>query len=267
MQRLSNLVENKAITINELPLIFVRVRNPKQMVKICTKFKKYLTVITGFIWPKFDMINGEKYVEEFEKIIKNEDTNLYAMPLIESKSIMFRQSRMDSLLQIRDIIEPISKNIIGVRGGAADFCNIFGLRRDIEHTIWDIKVVSECLADIINVFSRDYVVAGPVWEYFGNDINEKWAEGLRRELKLDYLNGMIGKICIHPSQLPIVQEQLIVSYENYRDALKIIDMNNESVGVEKGYGTGKMNEVKTHTNWAKKIIQLANIYGVKKDEK
>ena len=75
------------------------------------------------------------------------------------------------------------------------------------------------------------------------------------------MNGFIGKDSIHPSQLKIIQENLIVSYENYIDALKILNMD-KNTGVEKGYGKAKMNEVKTHSNWAKKILSLANIYGV-----
>ena len=34
------------------------------------------------------------------------------------------------------------------------------------------------------------------------------------------------------------------------------------IGVKKGYGGDQMNEVKTHTSWAKKIMGLAEVYGV-----
>ena len=36
------------------------------------------------------------------------------------------------------------------------------------------------------------------------------------------------------------------------------------IGVTKGSAGNKMNEVKTHSNWARKILAIASVYGVKK---
>ena len=41
-------------------------------------------------------------------------------------------------------------------------------------------------------------------------------------------------------------------------------MNKGLIGVAKSSSNNKMNEVKTHSNWAKKIIGLSEVYGVKK---
>ena len=84
---------------------------------------------------------------------------------------------------------------------------------------------------------------------------------------LDKLNGFIGKTCIHPSQLKYVQESNIVTYEQYKDATAILGMADGLIGVKKGYNNNKMNEVKTHSTWAKKIIGLAEVYGVLAEEK
>lgn len=267
LNNIADAINKNILTINELPLIFIRVRECGQMTRLYEKFGKNLSVLTGFILPKFDKTNALKYINEFKAIADNVDFNLYALPIIESKNAMFKQIRTDNLLAIRDTIKNVSNNILGIRVGGSDFCNIFGLRRDIEHTIWDMHVISDCLSDIVNVFGKDYVVSGPVWEYFGSNINGKWAKGLKNELKMDYLNGIIGKTAIHPTQLPIIQESLIVPYENYKDALNILGMKKDIIGVQKGYGNDKMNEVKTHSNWAKKIICLSNIYGVEKEKK
>ena len=43
-------------------------------------------------------------------------------------------------------------------------------------------------------------------------------------------------------------------------------MSNGLIGVTKGYNNNKMNEVATHSKWAKKIINLSEIYGVSQDE-
>ena len=76
--------------------------------------------------------------------------------------------------------------------------------------------------------------------------------------------GLLEKTCIHPSQLQAVLESLVISEENYEDALKILGMDETLVGVTKGHMGNKMNEVKTHIKWAKKMINLATIYGVRK---
>jgi len=266
LTKLYQALKEQIITIDELPLIFIRVREHGQMTRLCNNCNESMEVITGFVLPKFDKINAFKYVEEFKAIVDKTKLNIYILPIIESKNAMFKQIRMENLIAINNAIKPISKYILGIRVGGADFCSIFGVRRSIEHTIWDIKVVADCLADIINVFGRNYIVSGPVWEYFGKDRTGKWAEGLRKELEMDYTNGIIGKTAIHPTQLPIIQESLIVSYENYKDAINIMGMQQDIIGVQKGYGNDKMNEVKTHSNWAKKIICLANIYGVQKEK-
>ena len=203
------------------------------------------------------------------------------MPIIESTNAIYIQKRIDNLLQIREGLDLIKDEVLNVRVGGADFSNIFGIRRKMSDTIWDVRVVSNCLADIINMFSKDYVVSGAVWEYFdsgklnyGYDISTgvqiqlvdyAWKIGLKKELYLDRLNGMIGKTCIHPKQLEWVQKSLIVNREDYEDATQIVNASVSEYGVLNGHG--KMNELRTHINWAKKIIKLASIYGVKEDTK
>ena len=44
-------------------------------------------------------------------------------------------------------------------------------------------------------------------------------------------------------------------------------MSDGLIGVAKGYGNNKMNEVKTHSNWTKKIVGLSEIYGVRNEIK
>lgn len=266
LSKLHFAISNKTISINELPLVFIRVREIGQMTRLLKRCGNTMQVITGFVLPKFDKSNATKYIEEFKNIMAEIKVNIYMMPIIESKEVMFKQSRMEQLLYINDVLKPIAKNVLGISVGARDFCNVFGIRRDINTSIWDIRVVADCLSDIVNVFGKNYVVTGPVCEYFGENPNEKWAESLKKELKHDYVNGTIGKIAIHPSQLSIIQESLIVPYYDYEDAKNILAMSSDLIGVQKSFNQNKMNEVKTHTNWAKRIIGLANIYGVKMED-
>lgn len=262
---LKKAIDSGEITVNDLPLIFIRVRKPGHMKHMAELLGDRMSVITGFVIPKFDKTNCKEYRNEFVEIATNLPDKIYMMPIIESRNAMFCQLRDENLIYVNDCLKPIADYVLNVRVGAADFCNIYGIRRGIDSTLHDIRVVANCLSDIINVFERNYVVSSGVWEYFGDGYDQAWDIGLRRELKLDRLNGFIGKTAIHPIQLPVIQESLIVTYEQYMDALNIMGMSTDLVGVTKGYGGNKMNEAKTHGNWARKILCLASIYGVKKE--
>lgn len=265
----------------DLPLIFIRVREPKQIWRLYRKCGSLLELITGFLIPKFNKDNMQDYIENFHKVKEHITSPLYILPIIESTDAICIQNRVSNLIKIKECLDLIKDEVLNVRVGGADFCNIYGVRRKINESIWDIRVVANCLTDIINVFGIDYVVSGAVWEYFDGkkvedkeissnlncfvDIDYDWAIGLRKELQLDRLNGMIGKTCIHPKQLKLVHDSLIVDNESYIDALQILNASVMECGVVKGQGHGKMNELRTHINWAKKIVALANIYGVKED--
>ena len=77
------------------------------------------------------------------------------------------------------------------------------------------------------------------------------------------MNGFLGKTSIHPSQLPFIHESLIQNVVDYEDSMNILGMNTNTTGVKKSAGGNRMNEAKTHVNWARKTIGLAKMYGVK----
>jgi hypothetical protein len=53
-----------------------------------------------------------------------------------------------------------------------------------------------------------------------------------------------------------------VTREEYDDAIGIIERNNGELGVFKSGYSNKMNEIKPHLNWAKKVLARSKIYGV-----
>ncbi len=129
-----------------------------------------------------------------------------------------------------------------------------------------MAVICDCLSDILNVFLKNYVCSGPVWEYFQSKGEKgQWSEGLIEELKHDKINGFVGKTCIHPSQLEYVKKSNIVTLEQYNDAISILGASAGVTGVIKGQNGNKMNEIKPHTSWARKIVGQAAVYGVLKE--
>lgn len=266
LSKLCTAVENGTLSINKLPLIFIRVRNPEQLKELKnTLSQEQLGIITGFNFPKFDSTNAAEYLRIFNEIRNTVPEKLYFNPILESKTIMYKQNRLAELTYIQRKLSGFSDSILNIRVGATDFCNIFGIRRKMTQTIYDINVVADCFADIVNFFGKNYVISGPVWEYFNSQGEDGlWKTGLEKELNFDKLNGFFGKTSIHPVQLPVIAKSNIVDEEDYKDAQNIMGMSGGLIGVAKGSASNKMNEVKTHSNWARKIIAIANVYGVKK---
>lgn len=266
LSKLSKAIEENTLSIDNLSLIFIRVRNPEQLRTLNnTLSQEQLGIITGFNFPKFDSSNAAEYIRAFNELQHKSLTKLYFNPILESKAIMYKQNRIEELAYIQRKLSGFSDHILNIRVGATDFCNIFGIRRKMNQTIYDINVVTDCFADIVNFFGKNYVISGPVWEYF-NSQGERgpWKTGLEKELSLDKINGFFGKTSIHPVQLPIIAKNNIVDEEDYNDAMSIMGMGTGLIGVAKGSAGNKMNEVKTHSNWARKILAIASVYGVKK---
>lgn len=240
----------------DLPLIFIRVRNPQHLEHCLTRYHKFSSILNGFVMPKYDSTVSEQY-----KRIINGTNNYHKfkfMPILESAVLIEAANRKKELLNIKADLEN-TKGILGVLVGSNDMCNYFALRRSAYQTVYDIGVIKDILSDIICVMGRDYVVNGPIWEYFDGD---NWEEGLRREVELDQLNGFIGKSCVHPKQLSVIRDAIKVNKLDYEDAVEIINWDSEH-GVIKGKNSGRMNEVATHQAWAEKVYTLGKIYGVK----
>ena len=165
--------------------------------------------------------------------------------------------------------------------------SLFGVRRGINSTVYDIMPVRDALSDILNFFNRSnyYCVSAAVWEYFrvykeddidevikrnfhnapikGQAIVNPAIDGLLKEVLIDRANGFVGKTIIHPTHAKFVNAMFTVVEEEYNDAIQIL---NTSGGVIKSEGSGKMNEIGPRHRWAEKIVRRANLYGVVKNE-
>ena len=237
----------------DLPLIFVRIRSPQHLKTFHDKIGSRSKILTGYILPKFDLRNAEEFIKISRQI------NLYIMPTLESERVANLSTRRAELIELKNLLDAVKNLVLNVRVGVNDFCNLYGLRRNANQTIYDLGIVRDIMIDILNVFAKDFVVAGSVWNYFSGDL---WAQGLRREISLDRANGFIGKSAIHPAQLPIIFNSMKVSRADFDDANILLDWKSETHGVIKSSDGSRMNEIKCHLNWARRIKILAEIYGV-----
>lgn len=257
---LTNLYKSER---TDLPLIFIRIRSPEHMNYIHTFLDESKNVITGYILPKFDFSNAEAYLKLIKDFNKNSEQKIYLMPILESKMVAELGTRVNTLLKLKEMIDPYKEYILNIRVGGNDFSNLYGLRRNEHQNIYEIGVIRDILINIINVFADTYIVSGPVWEYFKRNENDLWEKGLRREIELDLLNGFIGKTCIHPSQLPVFCDCMRVRRSDFEDAEKILNCGKSGMAVARSSDGNRMNEYKTHKKWAERIYILKDIYGIK----
>ena len=144
------------------------------------------------------------------------------MPILETPSIIHKETRIEELTRVKHILDSYKEYVLNIRIGGTDFSGLYSLRRGKDFTIYDLSVIKDCISDIINVFKRDdYVISGVVYEYYSNvlDFNNNI---LIKETLLDKANGLTGKTVIHPTQVNVVNSLMVVSKEDYTDAVNII---------------------------------------------
>ncbi|WP_051604869.1 HpcH/HpaI aldolase/citrate lyase family protein [Lachnobacterium bovis] len=243
-----------------IPKIFIRVRNPKQISDLTKRLGESRTLVKGFIIPKFSLENAQNYISEIKKINSDYEQTFYVLPILEDSTLTNELERVKILYKLKDLLNSIEKYVLNIRVGGNDLCNNYGFRRHSDETIYDIVPIANILANIVTIFGTDYVISGPVWEYFDG---YNWEEGLKNELRRDLNFGFIGKTVIHPKQISAVNNALKVSHQDYLDACSILnyDLKSSQLVSKKGSQT-RMNEYKTHYRWAQKIWFLAKEYGV-----
>ncbi|MFL0177093.1 HpcH/HpaI aldolase/citrate lyase family protein [Mycobacterium sp. SMC-13] len=269
-------------------MIFVRVRTRDCIEQITTNLGAGAEVLRGFVIPKFEAATGEHFLTQTATAATTLGRPLYCMPVLESPRIVYHESRVDELRGISEVLARHSDSVLAVRIGATDLCGTFGIRRNRDHTIYDVHVIAAVIADIVNQLGRadgtGFIVTAPVWEYFADHerlfrtllrttpfrehdaagfrdgLVRRDLDGLLREISLDRTNGLIGKTIIHPTHAPAVHALSVVSHEEYRDALDVLAA--ESGGVRRSEYRNKMNEAGPHRIWAQQVLRRARVFGV-----
>lgn len=243
-----------------LPKIFIRVRNPEQIPFLYEHLGESRALLTGFTVPKFSLENADAYIGRLLQVNASAPSPIYMMPILENPVMIHLKHRYEILYGIREKLEPVKSLVLNIRVGGNDLCHTFGFRRQVTETIYDIYPVAGILSDIMTVFGTEYILSGPVFEYYNGS---QWEQGLENELQKDRLNGFVGKTVIHPNQIAVVNRAYMVSRSDYEDAMSILDWKPGSIlRVAGSAASSRMNEYKTHHNWAKRIIALSQVYGI-----
>ncbi|MEV0490751.1 HpcH/HpaI aldolase/citrate lyase family protein [Streptomyces atratus] len=278
----------------EVPLLFIRVREPEQMTDLVQRLGSSIRLLSGFVLPKFTEERGIPFMEALTKAETAGGQRLFAMPVLESPELLHLESRAATLQGIARTVHTYRDRVLALRLGVTDFCSAYGLRRAPDMTAYDVQLVAAVIADVVNVLGRadgtGFTITGPVWEYFRlqermfkpqlrrspflegraeelrTALIEHDLDGLLREIELDRANGLLGKTCIHPSHVAPVHALSVVSHEEFSDAQDILRPERGGGGVLRSAYTNKMNEVKPHRAWAERTLQRAEVFGVAKED-
>jgi len=274
----------------EPPLVFVRVRSARQVTDVVAGLGEHAGVLTGFVLPKFTARTGDVFLDAVAQASRTSGHRLFVMPVLESPELIHSETRVEALIEAKRLLDSRREQVLAVRLGTTDLSAAYGIRRDRDLTIYDVGVVAEAIADVVNVFARadgtGYVVTGPVWEYFGDrerlfkpqlrqtpfaaqdalelrtQLITEQVDGLIRELVLDKANGLQGKTVIHPSHVRVVHALSVVSHEEYADATDILAPDQNGGGVSASSYRNKMNEARPHRAWAHRTLRRARAFGV-----
>ncbi|MEU1570810.1 HpcH/HpaI aldolase/citrate lyase family protein [Streptomyces collinus] len=278
------------LPVADLPLLFIRVRAPEQIPDLVRRLGPAVRQLSGFVLPKFTEERGIPFLEALAIAEAESGRRLFAMPVLESPELLYRESRVETLEGISRAVDKYRDRVLALRLGVTDFCSSYGLRRGPDMTAYDVQIVASVIADVVNMLGRadgtGFTVTGPVWEYFrvqermfkpllrqspflevqAAELREKLIEhamdGLLREISLDHANGLLGKTCIHPSHVLPVHALSVVSHEEFTDAQDILRPERGGGGVLRSAYTNKMNEVKPHRAWAERTLLRAEVFGV-----
>jgi len=278
------------------PLLFLRVRNAEQITDLADRLGPALRLLSGFVLPKFTEDSGLPFLEALTAVRARTGLRLFAMPVLESPELAHLETRAGTLAGIARVLEKYREQVLAVRLGVTDLSSAYGLRRPPELTAYDVQLVASVIGDVVNVLGRSdgsgFTITGPVWEYFPVQErkfkpqlrNSPFAgtepptegvrrrliahdlDGLIREIELDRANGLLGKTCIHPSHVPAVHALSVATHEEWSDAADILHQDRTGGGVLRSAYTNKMNEVKPHRAWARRVMLRASVFGVARED-
>ncbi len=226
-----------------VPYRFIRPRTPEVLSKILEMDN--IETIQGFTLPKFSLDNMEKWFNILEK-----HPSFLCMPILETKEVFDEKAMIN--LRTALLNSPVLKQIAILRIGGLDLLNLFGIRRDVTRPIYD-TVLSHSIKSIATIFiPYGFKLSAPAFESIEHQ------DTMLKEVELDKLHGFFHKSIIHPTQIETMEQAYKVKKIDLDVAKALTDPNTPAVFRL----DGRMCEKTTHINWARRILYLADLYGI-----
>ncbi len=227
------------------PLVFIRPRHCVMGRELIAGFD--LSAVDGLVLPKFTRASLPDWWQMMEP------THLAMMPTLETEEVFDVQQMRELALTVQQ--HPCRRRIIALRIGGNDLMNVIALRRPRHCTLYD-SPMGYTIKMLVAVFAaRDFALTAPVCEHIDDQ------HIMEQELALDIAHGLVGKTAIHPCQIGLIHQKMMVSSGDHADALRIL---NSAQAVFKSQGA--MCEPATHRRWAAAILARAQVYGIAQDK-
>ena len=224
------------------PLRFIRVRNAAVLAQMLRM--RDIDRIDGFVLPK---ITAESLLGYLDALAG--DRRFWLMPTLETAEVF-------DPIEVRALRAALSRpdtqwRILALRIGANDLMNLMGIRRSLEHTIYE-TAIGTTIAMLAGAFRpHGFALTAPVFEGLDH------SDVLAREVRQDLDHGLFGKTAVHPSQVPVIEAGYRVSAVELDMAEQILTPSAEPVFSLHG----AMCEPATHRAWAEAIKARHAVYG------
>ena len=115
---LNDKLESGELKGEDIPLLFFRVRSVEQFIHFSKMLKpNHITLITGFNFPKFNTLNGDAYFSFLKQLNEKYGEVVYGMPIIEDSRVAFKETRMEELIGVKNIMDRYKQLVLNVRVG------------------------------------------------------------------------------------------------------------------------------------------------------
>ncbi|MAL77722.1 MAG: CoA ester lyase [Sneathiella sp.] len=157
-----------------------------------------------------------------------------------------------SLVTFESYIRDVTDRLVGLTWGGEDLAAALGAS-DNRHPVTGDYDEPYLLARTFTLATARAIDAQPVGSVF---VDFRNLEGLEKECLRDRRMGYIGKIAIHPAQVPIINRAFSPSEEEIAYARRVIDIFEQNPGLGTVGLDGKMLDM-PHLKQARNVIALA----------
>ena len=106
LDELNDAIDKGVFSYDDLPLIVFRVRSIEQFKHFAAQLsEEHIRLITGFNFPKFNTINGPLYFWMLKELNEKFGEIIYGLPILEDSRVAFKESRMEELMGIKQILD------------------------------------------------------------------------------------------------------------------------------------------------------------------
>ncbi|MDX5687808.1 HpcH/HpaI aldolase/citrate lyase family protein, partial [Clostridioides difficile] len=126
-------ISNESITNKDgIPLIFVRIKDVEQLLRIKEIIIKNSHFITGILIPKANSELIENCIEALD-FMNLQD--MYVIPIVETKEFIYNEKKELSFTNLYNAILRHKSRILSIRVGITDILGMYGIRRDKNFSI------------------------------------------------------------------------------------------------------------------------------------